>query len=302
VANFKVSLHGDNIDHFDIPVNREIKLLQWGGDRSGNRLNVALEPHASPTIRLDVLDEPLPAASTSFTVIGSAPGVTAKVMASASGPQDPYCGDLYVNVKDEAKKHPGYEVDLISNLAIKGDAQDLYNYSRMMIDPEPILQQNIVGRLNCGTVSENYGPKFFHTKASLAYNAYYLPPTSSRMDELRFDPNRMRSSFDRIQKLLRQGTPVRVWLVHADGFNKTITLSDPTHFVLIVGYGGNQFLYIDPWPDGSKFPYNGNMYPPKTTLHTFFGQLEFDPTHLELGIRHSPISKGSMPYTVIAGP
>ena len=173
----------------------------------------------------------------------------------------------------------------------------------MMTDPEPILKQDTTaGHYNCGTVSENYGQKFFHNKTSVTYFAYYLSPTSDKMADLRFDPKRMAASIALIQNLVRQGIPVRVWIVHDDGFGKVISETDPTHFVAIVGYGGNRFLYIDPWPSGSALGYNGNMYPPKTTSPTFFGQFEFDPGHLELGIRNSPTSKGSMSYVVVAGP
>jgi hypothetical protein len=44
MANFKISENGEDISWFDLPLNREIKLLQWGGDASGNKLELALEP------------------------------------------------------------------------------------------------------------------------------------------------------------------------------------------------------------------------------------------------------------------
>ncbi|MGN6308312.1 MAG: hypothetical protein ACTHNN_01995 [Xanthobacteraceae bacterium] len=299
MANFKIPEDGEDIHSFDLPTGRKVTLLQWGGDAGGNKLKLAVDSGVS----LDVLPTKLPAASTAFTLESTVPGAVVRVSAVVDGTTQKYSSDLVVNVKGKPKKHVGYDFDLISNLAITGNAKDIRNYSQMMVDPEPLLGQNTAeGHYNCGDVSASYGSKLFHKPTSVTYNAYYLKPTSKKMEDLRFNPDQMRNAIGRIRNLLRQGTSVRVWLIHDDGFGSVIQSTDATHFVTIVGCGGNNFLYIDPWPGGSRFPYDGGMYPPRRAPRTFFGQFEFDPTQLELGIRNSPASRGSMPYTVIAGP
>ena len=68
----------------------------------------------------------------------------------------------------------------------------------------------------------------------------------------------------------------------------------------IIGYTGDRFLYIDPWPSGSKLDYDGGMYP--STRVAFLGELTWDSAHLELGI-HSPAGKlGLHDYWVIGAP
>ena len=156
------------------------------------------------------------------------------------------------------------------------------------------------GHYNCGDVSAGYGKRLFDNPTTTAFFAYYLPPTSDKVDDLRFNPQQMNGAIGRIKASLNKGISIRVWLIHDDGFGKVISARDATHFVTIIGYGGTKFLYLDPWPDGSKFQYEGGMYPKLNTR--YIGQFEFDPTNLSLGIRSSATSVGSMRYTVIAGP
>lgn len=304
MANFKIKETDEDITSFDLPANRVVTLLQWGGDGSYNKLHVKILG-GSPDVTVAALDDKLPAASTAFVIEGKRPGVTVKVSACVAGTEQRYTGqDLTVNVKGEAKKHSRYTIDLISDLATNGTAADIQLYTKMMTSPAPVLQQNITeGSYNCGDVSRDYGKNIFKKPTSLTYYAYYKTPTSDKMADLRFDATQLRSAVERIQSRLRQGFSVPVWLIHDDGFGKVIQRTDPTHFVAIVGFSPpNKFLYIDPWPDGSKFPYDGGMYPPRRSPPTFFGQFEFDPSNLELGIKQSPESLGSMAYTVIAGP
>jgi hypothetical protein len=190
---------------------------------------------------------------------------------------------------------------MLADLALSGSAQKVHIYNLIMTNPAPLLKQNTeAGHYNCGDVSGAYGKKLFDKPTSVSNYAYYLTPTSDVMADLRFDPGTLKLRIAHIKALINQGISVRVWLVHDDGFSTHIVASDPTHYVTIVGYSESKFLILDPWPGGSAFKYSGGMYPSRDI--GYIGQLEFDPHRLELGIRNSPESEGSMKYTVVGGP
>jgi len=97
---------------------------------------------------------------------------------------------------------------------------------------------------------------------------------------------------------------VRVYLVHHDGFKFPIRNDWRSHYLTIIGYSSNRFLYLDPWPAGSKFDYDGGVFPKQEIC--FMGELTWDPAHLDLGIGTPPGAKGAHTgphqYRVIAGP
>lgn len=303
MANFKIPENAQDISSFDLPLNRTIKLLQWGGDFSGNKLDVSLST-SSTTVDLKVLPDKLPAASTAFTLKGTLSGESVSVSAYIGGSTSKFNEDLTVRVKGEPKKQPGYDVDLLSDLAIKGNAKQVHDYTRIINDPcdsSHILSQDPTKSvLDCGDVAAGYGTKIFSKPASVTYFVYYLPPTSDKMVDLRFDAKRVQAGIDRIKAFLNQGTPVRVWLIHDDGFAKVIQGDRRTHFLTIIGYGAGKFLYLDPWPSGSKFDYDGGMF--SKTLICFMGELLFDTSNLSEGIVSPSTSKGLHKYKVIAGP
>lgn len=84
MANFKISMTGTDIGEFDLPVGREMKLVQWGGDASGNRLELVVNPPVS-SAELNILPDKLGAASTAFALKGNTAGVSFKVSAFVRG-------------------------------------------------------------------------------------------------------------------------------------------------------------------------------------------------------------------------
>jgi hypothetical protein len=121
------------------------------------------------------------------------------------------------------------------------------------------------------------------------------------MVDLRFNPTLVEHGIQKIQLHLRRGTPVRVWLIHHDGFSHPVIRGDTrTHYLTIVGFSANKFLYLDPWPNGSRLDYQGGMYPKKRIA--FMGELTFDRSQLELGIFSPDLAPGLHNYKVIAGP
>src|SRR5262249_53736194 len=157
------------------------------------------------------------------------------------------------------------------------------------------------GVLNCGDTAAEYGKKIFGKDTHTAYYVYYLTPTSDKMADLRFNATAVGNGIAKIKAFLGKGEPVRVWLIHHDGFSRPVIHGDwRTHFLTIIGYSATKFLYLDPWPSGSKLDYEGGMYTKREIV--FMGELEFDPGHLDMGIGSPSTRKGLHPYLVIAGP
>jgi len=304
VANFKIPENAEDISWFDLPLNRTMKLLQWGGDLSGNRLELALD-RSIPTVDLKVLPDKISSSSTLFTLKGIATTGEFGITACVAGTAQRYSEDLKVQVRGNPTKQPGYTVDLLSDVALYGNALQVYRYSRIMRDPPNythILSQRTGGGvLNCGDTAADYGPKIFSKNTYTNYYQYYLPPTSDKMADLRFNASRIGDGIARIKAFLGKGTPVRVWLIHHDGFSRPVIHGDTrTHFLTIIGFSATKFLYLDPWPTGSFLEYDGGMYAKKSIA--FMGELEFDASHLDMGIASPSAATGAHKYKVLAGP
>jgi hypothetical protein len=321
MANFKIPENKEDISWFDLPLNRTMKLLQWGGDATNKKLKLALD-RSLPSVVLTVLPDNVPAASTLFTLKGSAVTSEFGVTACVAGTTVRYSTDLKVQVGNNPTKQPGYTVDLLSDVALHGNALQVYRYSRVMRDPPNnthILSQRTTGVLNCGDTAAAYGvisnpdPKFYLNapiyKAKFIFSKpvyvqnrlYYLPPKSDKMADLRFNANHVRIGIAKIKQLLSDGQPVRVWLIHHDGFARPVIRGDRrTHYLTIIGFSATKFLYLDPWPGGSSLQYDGGMYPKNWIA--FMGELEFDPSHLDMGIVSPSTAAGAHKYKVLAGP
>ncbi len=303
MANFRIPENSEDISWFDLPLNRTMKLLQWGGDASGNKLTLALDRPLS-SVDLNVLPDKVSAASTLFTLKGTAIGAEFGVTACVPGTAVRYSKNLTVRVGGNPTKQPGYTIDLLSDVALHGNSLQVYRYSRIMRDPSNdthILSQRTTGVLNCGDTAAGYGKKIFSKDTYTNYFQYYLPPTSDKMPDLRFNPNAVRAGIAKIKEFLTKGVSVRVWLIHHDGFSRPVIHGDTrTHFLTIIGFSATKFLYLDPWPGGSSLVYEGGMYTRSTIA--FMGELEFDASHFEMGIGSPTTARGAHKYKVLAGP
>jgi hypothetical protein len=303
MANFRIPENSEDISWFDLPLNRTMKLLQWGGDASGNKLTLALD-RPLPSVDLKVLPDKVSAASTLFTLKGTAIGADFGVTACVAGTAVRYSKDLKVRVGGNPTKQPGYTVDLLSDVALHGNSLQVYRYSRIMRDPSDdthILSQRTKGALNCGDTAAGYGKKIFSKDTYTNYYKYYLPPTTDKMADLRFNPSAVRDGISKIKAFLTKGVPVRVWLIHHDGFSRPVIHGDTrTHFLTIIGFSATKLLYLDPWPGGSYLVYDGGMY--VRTAIAFMGELEFDASHFEMGITSPTSARGLHKYKVLAGP
>ena len=209
----------------------------------------------------------------------------------------------------------GMKVDLLADLGRSDDARKLDAYRRAL-DPnnnavsndsdtwaaklagQPFKQNTTPGKYDCGETIGRFGKDLFGG-VSLTYGkAYYLKPTSDRMDDLQMDVPALTGGMKAIRKLLDDKKTVRVFVAHLDGFTTpVITNTAHTHFLSIIGYGGDsndKFLYIDPWPGGSKLKYTSGIF--GNVSSAFMGTLYFD------GKRLTNVAHGSHDYVVIAGP
>ncbi len=321
MAKFKIPENNEDISWFHLPLNRTVKLLQWGGDATGNKLELALEsllPSVPLTsVGLTVLPDKVPARSTLFELKGSLPGINFGVTASVAGTTVRYSEDLTVEVKNEPTNQQGYIVDLLADVALTGNALQVHRYSLIILGPSNnthILSQKTTGKLDCGDTACAYGvnsvgylnaPRYkekriFPKPVHLQNRNYYLKPTSKKMADLRFNVTLVEQGITKIKMLLDEGKPVRVWLIHHDGFAPSIMPNTLTHYLIIFGYSATKFLYLDPWPHGSSLLYKGGMYP--ATTIDFMGELEFDEDHLEMGIASPSTAGGLHKYKVLAGP
>src|SRR5262249_19785836 len=158
-----------------------------------NKLRIALD-RSLANVNLKVLPDKVSAASTLFTIKGTATPLDFGVTACVAGTAQRYSEDLKIHVGGSPTKQPGYTVDLLSDVALTGNAVQIHQYSRIVKDPSDnthILSQDTRrGHFNCGDVAAGYGKKIFSKPASLSYFVYYLPPTSDKMADLRFNANR----------------------------------------------------------------------------------------------------------------
>jgi hypothetical protein len=163
---------------------------------------------------------------------------------------------------------------------------------------QPLKQDTRPGHYDCGTALVRFAWKYFgksHTSDTYG-QAYYEPPKSNKMADLKINAGKMAKAVAKIANLLDNGTAVRVFAVHDDGFTiPVITNTAVTHFLNIIGYGAdNKFLYIDPWPGGSNLAYTSGIF---GTVHSaFMGMLQYRNDRLE------NITHGAHRYLVIAGP
>jgi hypothetical protein len=173
MANFKIPENKEDISWFDLPLNRTMKLLQWGGDATGNKLKLALD-RSLPSVVLNVLPDKVPAASTLFTLQGSAITSEFGVTACVTGTTNRYSADLKVQVGNSPTKQPGYTVDLLSDVALHGNTLQVYRYSRIMRDPPNnthILSQRTTGVLNCGNTAAAYDQRYYQSQHTLTISS-----------------------------------------------------------------------------------------------------------------------------------
>jgi hypothetical protein len=165
----------------------------------------------------------------------------------------------------------------------------------------------------CGDVALNAGGALFG-KIPVGYDSYHkritLPPRGAKLgwEQITYDEARMGLAISTIRGLLSKGTAVRVGVVYdpkagmvaANGALQPT--SDGGHFVLIVGFNDDKFLYLDPYPAGSITEYKGGLSFNRRKKCGYLGVFEVV-RERGLHLRSAAETSGELvPYEVIAGP
>ena len=277
----------------------------------------------------------LPKDSSSLTVAepivverssGSRAGVTIKGLTGGTcafvGPSSlyPRAGQIARFTVGAHEPHLGPGgVDLLAAMSNGPDArktvaiqQILHNHGKCIID-QFNGAYGTRATFACGDVALNAGGVLFG-KVPVGYDSYHrritLPARGAKLDwnQITYDESRMNLAVSTIKGLLGKGTPVRVGvaydlkagMVAANGALQPT--SDGGHFVLIVGFNGEKFLYLDPYPGGSITEYKGGLSFNRRRKCGYLGVFELV-RERGLHLRSTADTLGDLvPYEVIAGP
>ena len=180
-----------------------------------------------------------------------------------------YAGDF--------KNHPGMEVDLLAKVCRTGDALKILRIQQILFDqPGNIFNQKSkanlhkFGSMMCGAVAKGRALELFGDINVLDYTHPYPEPLGddpvSSRSELRYRSDIITKVRQKIVSLLTKGTPVRIGVLDRPDRmtphnHMLIAWEAGGHTVVIVGCDkdGKNFMYLDPWFEGSKFAYAGGI-------------------------------------------
>ena len=208
--------------------------------------------------------------------------------------------------------HSGMDEDLIAKGFQGGDAGKMHALIRMLFNSEDNIFNELSdanqtqwcrlpdgtpdpnGCLPCGTVAKVGGWKCFDRSLRYTYHSYHQQLSGMRdaakraalkRDDVMMNNDRLKEGRKAIHERLKRGIPSVVGVVYIPStamrpsgvFNVT---DSGGHTVLIVGCTADEkkFLYIDPYPKGSKLKYAGGV-----AGHSVFpdchylGRFEFQP-------------------------
>ena len=174
----------------------------------------------------------------------------------------------------------GMSTDLIASIAnsssIKKKLMD--DFLRKKDDENPFNENSLTntakyGELACGDVVLGFAQELWGIgRVSKIFNSYHIPilprPTNGtfKWENIKYKESEIRRASGAIKSLLEKGTPVRVGAVYllnagmiaANGALQPYLTGG--HFILVVGCDakGDQFLYMDPYPDMSTSAYTGS--------------------------------------------
>jgi hypothetical protein len=130
-------------------------------------------------------------------------------------------------------------------------------------------------------------------------------------DNITYDPLTTQVAIQKIRSLLTDGTAVRVGAVYEP--NWTMLAANGAlqaerhggHSILIVGYAGDRFLYLDPYRGLSQTKYLGGLEFNKGSTCEYLGVLEISTKngpHLTTKVAGSLLDPTAEYMSVISGP
>jgi hypothetical protein len=226
-----------------------------------------------PTIAVTVLDRT--PRKLGFSIKASVPDAYYVQGTDAQGHQSNigvFAGDF--------KNHPGMDIDLLAKLCRAGDAlkllrvqQLLYNQDGNIFDQNSRANLHKFGPMMCGAVAKGRAIDLFGDVNVLDYTHPYHEPLDTSWVSNRFEVKYRSDVITKVRlkivSLLAKGIPVRVGVLDSPvgmmpHHHNLIAWDAGGHTVVIVGCdnAGMNFMYVDPWFDGSRMTYAGGMMPP----------------------------------------
>jgi len=211
-------------------------------------------------------------------------------------------------------------VDLLAAVSNGTDARKIVAIQQILHNRHDSILDQFTGTygskttLSCGDVLQKVGTALFG-KVTVDYNTYHRPivrrPTKLGWGDVRYDETTMRNALSSIKATLGRGVPVRVGVAYDPnpGMLAPNGALQPTssggHFLLLVAYNDDRFLYLDPYPGGSKITYNGGLPFNQKRACGYMGTMKLvtDDRGPHLVSDMEFATKETLgPYEVIAGP
>jgi hypothetical protein len=260
---------------------------------------------------------------TLFTVEAK-PGATGKTYVLAENGNPDKLLEVYVG---RVTNHQNFTVDLFAELLGRSeDPKKLLAYQRALalknntipsnknqwnsqLADQPLKQITFPAppqQWNCGGALISFAESFLGRIINVS-SSYYDKPKSGQQGDLlqAINSDKMQKGVNKIINHLNSKAPVLVFASHhypVSLQNGIVQPSNKTHYLSIIGHsnkdGKLRFLYIDPWPGGSKLTYTSGIF--GNVQSVFMGILEFSG-----GVLQTPasLSRGqSHDYLVLSGP
>lgn len=265
-TSFKSTVHGDK--RLTIPLGKSVDIYLRGTDSAGRHLTI--KPALKQFIEV-VKTVRISAEKQLVTIKGKAAGWEKLAAFDAAGNSQA----MVKIITGVLKPHNGMVHDLLyEKLANSGD-------SKLMHLLRQILENQVGNTFNqhsdenverfdsdlaCGQVVEANWNDLGLNKTFIDLVAYHnkLAGRVSSKNQVTYKAATLTSGRNSIKRLLSTGTPVRVGvMLRAEQMTvingDLIAYHHGGHYVLIVGCNANadEFLYIDPYPGGSKLKYTG---------------------------------------------
>ena len=166
-------------------------------------------------------------------------------------------------------------VDLLARVSNGSDARKIVAIQEILQNRAPVIIDQVTGpygsttALVCGSVAQAAGKALFgdvvHGGTSYHKKIGAHGPAPMTWDDLQYDPKVTQKGIDAIRANLDKGSAVRLGMVYEPkwamlGPNGALQAERlGGHTILVVGYVDDQFLYLDPYPRGSRTTYKGGL-------------------------------------------
>jgi hypothetical protein len=276
-----------------------------------------------------------------FTIKGIGTGHTILSASNNAGHNITAALHIYVGaVVNHVRPGAVMEHDLVAKVFRGSDPAKMHVLNRMLAnDPDNLFNEKSSENqrrwcpsgscLPCGTVCKAGGQQVFDAGTDYTYEDYYEPIAGMgtpagraglRREDIKYNPITLDRGCKAIQQRLTRGQPVLVGLTYQPvgivTANGTLNVTGSGgHTVLIVGCNADasKFLYIDPYPQGSKLDYAGgpagaNAFPGECDYMGMF-ELQADIARGCMVLRqsassvgHSGVFAGDQYLEVVSGP